>query len=72
MIYFTGLNPFQQSDQEEQDSVDGEVKAVTESHEKAKAPPSGPPPAPHSIADRSPVSSLPVNTLNSQAETTEV
>ncbi|XP_029207153.2 myc box-dependent-interacting protein 1-like [Acropora millepora] len=66
-----GLNPFQQSDQEEQDCVDGEAKAVTESQEKAKAPPSGPPPTPHSIADRSPVSSLPVNTQNSQAETTE-
>ena len=52
--------------------MDGEAKAVTESQEKAKAPPSGPPPAPHSIADRPPVSSLPVNTQNSQAETTEV
>ncbi|XP_068670145.1 myc box-dependent-interacting protein 1-like [Montipora foliosa] len=66
-----GLNPFLQSDQDEQDSVDGETKALTESQEKAKSPPSGRPAPPQLKADKPPVPSLPVNTHDSQTEITE-
>ena len=72
IISFLGLKPFLQSDQDEQDSVDGETKALTESQEKAKSPPSGRPAPPQLKADKPPVPSLPVNTHDSQTEITEV
>ena len=72
IISFLGSKPFLQSDQDEQDSVDGETKALTESQEKAKSPPSGRPAPPQLKADKPPVPSLPVNTHDSQTEITEV
>ena len=66
------MNPFLQSDQDEQDGVSGEAGAPTESQDSPKPIPAGRPPPSQVKPDRPPVPSLPVNKQQSQAETTEV
>ena len=66
------MNPFLQSDQDEQDGVSGEAGGPTETQEKPKPIPAGRPPPPQVKAERPPVPPLPFNKQQPQAETTEV
>ena len=65
------MNPFLQSDQDEADTVGGEVTSQ-ESQEKPKPVPAARPPPPQVKPERPAVPNLPVSRQQPQAEGTEV